>query len=256
MSLLEVSRAPAPWAKSLAHPLPFRHGGNPLPLFKDRDMRIGVAVLSLMSVTSSLFGQRSALREVHDRGSWGFNFIAARPVGQFRRAADLAGGVGLYAVSGSGFLGLRVAGGWMAYDVSNFDNDWSTISQIATLAFGPQIKIGGDGPARVYGFATAGGSLFWSNVSPPSGCGCEHGTFLDGDATWTGSVGGGVQVMFSRKVGLDIGFRGTRHDVVEYVPSGGLSRNPDGSFSGQRVRTPVVFVESVVGHPISDFSQV
>jgi hypothetical protein len=210
-------------------------------------MRTGMAVLSLMTVTTSLFGQRAALREVHDRGSWGFNVIAARPVGQFRRAADLAGGVGLYAVSGSGFLGLRVEGGWMAYDVSNFDNDWSAISQIATLAFGPQIKIGGDGPARVYGFATGGGSLFWSNVSAPRGCGCDAGAFLDGDATWTGSVGAGVQIMFSRKVGLDMGFRGTRHDVVEYVPSGGLSRNPDGSFTGQRVRTPVTLRAAQIG---------
>ena len=210
-------------------------------------MRTGMAGLSQMTVTTSLFGQRSALREVHDRGSWGLNMMAARPVGQFRQAADLAGGLGLYAVSGSGFLGLRVEGGWMAYDVNDFDYDWSAISQIATLAFGPQIKIGGDGPARVYAFATGGGSLFWTNVSPPSGCGCDNGTFLDGDATWTGSVGGGVQVMFSRRVGLDLGFRGTRHDVVEYVPSSGLSQNSDGSFSGRRVRTPVTMRAVQIG---------
>jgi hypothetical protein len=53
--------------------------------------------------------------------------------------------------------------------------------------------------------------------------------------------------MFSRKVGLDLGFRGTRHDVVEYVPSSGLSRNPDGSFSGQRVRTPVTMRAAQIG---------
>jgi opacity protein-like surface antigen len=210
-------------------------------------MRTGMAVLSLMTVTTSLFGQRAALREVHDRGSWGFNVIAARPVGQFRRAADLAGGVNLYAVSGSGFLGLRVEGGWMAYDVSNFENDWSTVSQIATLQFGPQIKIGGDGPARVYGFLMGGGSLFWSNVSRTGGCGCDEGRFLDGDATWTGTAGAGVQIMFSRKVGLDIGFRGIHHDVVEYVPANGLSQNPDGSFSGQRIRTPVTMRAAQIG---------
>ena len=202
-------------------------------------MRTGMAVLSLMTVTTSLFGQRSALREVHDRGSWGLHFIAAEPVGEFRRTADLAAGVDFFVVSGAGFLGLRVEGGWMAYDVSNFDYDWSTISQIGTLAIGPQIKIGGDGPARVYGFLTGGGSLFWSNVSRTNDCGCDDGKFLDGDFTLTGSMGAGVQLMLSRKVGVDIGFRGIRHDMVEYVPAGGLSQNPDGSFAGTRVRTPV-----------------
>jgi len=210
-------------------------------------MRIGMAVLSLMTVATSLVGQRAALREVHDRGSWGFNFIAAEPVGEFRRAADLAGGAGFYVVSGSGVLGLRVEGGWMAYDVANFDYDWSTVSQIGTLAFGPQIKIGGDGPARVYGFVTGGGSLFWSNVSRSANCGCDEGHFLHGDATWTGSAGGGVQLMLSRKVGIDLGFRGIRHDVVEYVPADGLTRNPDGSFSGRRVRSPVTMRAAQIG---------
>jgi len=202
-------------------------------------MRTGMAVLSLMTVTTSLFGQRSALREVHDRGSWGLHFTAAEPAGEFRRTADLAAGVDFFVVSGAGFLGLRVEGGWMAYDVSNFDNDWSTMSQIGTLAIGPQIKIGGDGPARVYGFLTAGPSLFWSNVSRSGNCGCDDGKFLDGDFTWTGNAGAGVVLMFSRKVGIDIGFRGTRHDMVEYVPAGGLRQPPGGSIAGTRVRTPV-----------------
>ncbi|MGH7521705.1 MAG: hypothetical protein ACREMI_10530, partial [Gemmatimonadales bacterium] len=70
-------------------------------------MRTGMMVLSLMTVTTSLFAQRSALREVHrrDRGNLGINFTLARPLGDFRRTGDDAYGVGGAVVVGGPFLG-------------------------------------------------------------------------------------------------------------------------------------------------------
>jgi hypothetical protein len=203
--------------------------------------RIGMAVLGLTVVGSSLFGQRSALREVRDRGSFGINFVVAEPLGDFRRTGDVAGGLQLSGVTGGSGVGLRVDGTWMVYDASYQGFGVSTTSQIGTLALGPQITIG-NGPMRLYGFVTAGPTLFWSNASFNDGCGCDDDYFLDGDLTWTKSAGAGVLLTVSRRrtpIAIDLGVRGVRHDRVEYVPANGLTQNPDGTFSGQRVRTPV-----------------
>ena len=55
-------------------------------------------------------------------------------------------------------------------------------------------------------------------------------------------AGTGVLIQVSSRrtsVAIDLGVRGVRHDRVQYVPAGGLSQNPDGTFSAQRVETPV-----------------
>ncbi len=112
-----------------------------------------------------------------------------------------------------------------------------------SLAIGPQITLG-QGPIRLYGFATAGGSLFWSNASYSGGCGCyaSNDFYLDGDFTTTTSAGTGVLIQVASRrssVAIDLGVRGVRHDRVMYVPAGGLTQNSDGTFSAQRVETPV-----------------
>jgi hypothetical protein len=206
-------------------------------------MRTGIVVLSLITVATSLFGQRSALREVRygGRGSFGIKLVIAEPLGDFRRTGDVAGGLELSGVTRGSGLGLRVDGTWMVYDASYQGFGLSTTSQIGTLALGPQITIG-RGPMRLYGFVTAGPTLFWSNASFNDGCGCDDSYFLDGDLTWTKSAGGGLLINVSRgrtPISIDLGMRGVRHDRVEYVPADGLTQNSDGSFSGQRVRTPV-----------------
>jgi len=206
-------------------------------------MRTGMAVLSLMTVTTSLFGQRSALREVRDRGSFGVNVVVAQPLGAFRRTGSVAPGLNGFVVLGGPVLGWRIDGAWMVYDSRYQGYGVSTTSQIGTLAIGPQLTIG-QGPMRLYGFATAGGSLFWSNASYGGGCGCYDSDdfFLDGDFTTTTSAGAGLLITVARKrtpIAIDLGVRAMRHDRVEYVPAGGLTQNPDGTFSAQRVETPV-----------------
>jgi len=202
--------------------------------------RIGMAVLGLASVASPLFGQRSALREVRDRGSFGINFVVAEPLGDFRRTGDYAAGLSGFAVVGGPTLGVRIDGGWMGYDSRYQGYGVSTSSQIGTLGIGPQLTIG-QGPMQLYGFFTAGGSLFWSNAS--YSCGCYDSDFyLDGDFTWTKSAGAGILIKVAQRrtpIAIDLGVRGVRHDRVQYVPAGGLTQNSDGTFSAQRVETPV-----------------
>jgi len=186
--------------------------------------RIGMAVLGLALGTTPLVGQRSALREVRDRGSFGVNVVVAQPLGAFRRTGSVAPGLSGFAVVGGPMLGLRIDGSWMVYD-----------SRYQGL---------GQGPIRLYGFATAGGSLFWSNASYSGGCGCyaSEDFYLDGDFTTTTSAGTGVLIQVASRrssVAIDLGVRGVRHDRVMYVPAGGLTQNSDGTFSAQRVETPV-----------------
>lgn len=206
-------------------------------------MRTGLVVLSLMTVATPLFAQRTALREVRhrDRGSFGVTVSVAKPLGDFRRTGNEAYGLNGFVVTGGPLLGWRFDGSWMVYDATYQGYGVSTTSQIGSLAFGPQLTLG-QGPISVYGFATAGPTMFWSNASFNDGCGCDDDYFLDGDLTWTKSAGVGMLVEVSRRrtpIAIDFNLRGVRHDRVEYVPAGGLTQNPDGTFSGQRVRTPV-----------------
>ena len=201
--------------------------------------RIGLAVLGLALVSSSLVGQRSALREVRDRGAFGADFVVAQPLGEFSRNGDVAAGLSVFGVTGRG-LALRIEGSWMAYDQQYQGYGVSTVSQIGSLAAGPQLTIG-SGALRFYGFATMGGSLFWSNASYHS-CGCSGSDWLDGHTTWMRSAGGGILLGITAghtPIAIDVGARGVRDDKVTYVPAGGLTQNPDGSFSARQVTTPV-----------------
>ena len=201
--------------------------------------RIGMVVLSLTLMASPLFGQRYALREARARGALGADIVVAQPLGEFSRTGDVAGGLSVFGVTGGG-LALRIEGSWMAYDATYQGYGVSTTSQIGTLGAGPQLTLG-NGALRFYGFATVGGSLFWSNASYSS-CGCSGSDWLDGHTTWMRSAGGGVLLGVNAghtPLAIDLGMRGVRHDRVTYVPAGGLTQNPDGSFSAQQVTTPV-----------------
>jgi hypothetical protein len=203
--------------------------------------RIGMAVLGLTLVTTPLVGQRSALREVSGggSGSFGANFVVAQPLGEFRRNSDAAAGLSIFGVTSGGALALRIDGGWMVYDAQYQGYGVSTVSQIGTIDAGPQLTLG-QGPLRFYGFATIGGSLFWSTAS--YGCGCSGSDWLDGHFTTTTSAGGGVLIGLSRgrtPIAIDLGGRAVRHDRVKYVPAGGLTQNSDGSFTATQVETRV-----------------
>jgi hypothetical protein len=204
--------------------------------------RIGMAVLGLTAITTPLVGQRSALREVHDggNGSFGANFVVAQPLGEFRRNGDVAAGLSFFGVT-SGALALRIDGSWIAYDAKYQGYGVSTLSQIGTIGAGPQLTLG-SGSFRVYGFATVGGSLFWSSASY-GGCGCSGwDSFLAGHFTTTTAAGAGVLIGLSRgrtPIAIDVGTRAVRHDRVRYVPAGGLTQNSDGSFTAREVETRV-----------------
>ncbi len=212
---------------------------------------IGLA-LTLVTATSPLLGQRaghpSGLREVRNDGggSAGITLVVAQPLGEFRRNGDVAAGLTGFAVVGLGrssTVGLRIDGTYMVYDAAYRGYGINTTSSIGSLALGPQVTLG-QGPIRPYGFATVGGSMFWSSVSDANYCGCyDSDVFvLNGRFTTVTQLGTGLLINLSRRrtaVALDLGVRDVRHDRVRYVPAGGITENSDGSFSVQRVETPV-----------------
>lgn len=208
--------------------------------------RIGMAVLSVALAAAPLAGQRSALREVRHRGDAGLTFVVAQPLGAFRRHGDVAAGLAGFAVVGldrQATLGLRIDGTYMMYDSDYRGYGISTNSSIGTLAVGPQVTLG-QGPIRPYGFATLGGSLFWTAVTDDGYCGCydRDSFFLDGHFTTATQVGTGLLIVVSRghtPIAIDLGVRDVRHDRVQYVPAGGITQNDDGSFTVERVETPV-----------------
>jgi hypothetical protein len=188
-----------------------------------------------------LSGQRWALREIGDRGSWGVNFVVAQPLGEFRRNANVAPGISAFAVIGGRGLGLRIDGGWMVYDAQYQGYGVSTSSQIGTLTLGPQLTVG-SGPLRLYGFVAGGGSLFWSDASY-DGCGCyDRGGYLDGHLTATMTAGSGLLITVARRrtpIAIDLGVRAVRHDRVRYVPAGGFTQTSYGTLQAHEVETPV-----------------
>ena len=210
---------------------------------------IGLA-LTLVTTTSPLFAQRSGrpsgLREVRDGGSAGLTVVVAQPLGDFSRTGDVAAGLTGFVVVGldrSASVGLRIDGSYLVYDSYYRSNGISTASSIGSLAIGPQITLG-RGPIRPYGFATLGGALFWSSVSNnDSYCGCYDSDvfYVNGRFTTVTQVGTGLMIAVSRRrsVALDLGVRDVRHERVRYVPAGGITENSDGSFSVERVETPV-----------------
>ena len=208
--------------------------------------RLGASVLMLIAAATTLSGQRGGLRDARGHGFGGITLVVAEPLGDFKRTGDVAGGLtlfGVFPLEPGGTLGLRLDGAYMVYDADYRGWGVSTTSQIGTLAVGPQATLG-RGPVRLYGFATFGGSVFWTSASDDGYCGCYDRDvfFLDGHSTYTRQVGTGVQLALSRRrtpVAIDLGLREVRHDRVTYVPSGGFTDNGDGTYTVERVTTPV-----------------
>lgn len=205
--------------------------------------RIGMALLALTLVATAATAQRrgqysSGLREVRDRGLVGLTIMGAEPWRDFRRYGDVAAGLTFFGVTGKS-LGVRIEGAYLGYGRDYRSYGLHTTSSIGSLAVGPQLTIG-SGALRAYGFATLGGSLFWTSVSD-DGCGCydDEVVFLRGDFTTNRSTGVGVLLNVSSRMALDVGVRETLHEEVRYVPAGGISENSDGSFTVDRVQTPV-----------------
>jgi hypothetical protein len=208
---------------------------------------VGLALLLLLAAAPlSAPAQRSALREVRDAGNAGISVVVAQPLDAFRSYANAAAGVEAFGVIGlrrGSALGVRVDGGFLLYGTDRYGRGVSTEYSIGTLGVGPQLTLG-RGPLRLYGFATVGGSLFWTSTSFHDYCGCYDSESLYDDAHVTSAtqLGAGLLITVSRRhtpVAIDLGVRDMRNSRVQYVPAGGVVQDGYGGFVVQHVATDV-----------------
>jgi hypothetical protein len=187
---------------------------------------------------------RYGLREVRDLGSAGASLVVGVPQGEFGRNVDVAGGLNLFvapALGAGGPLALRLDGSYLIYGSqhqfvpqSYYPLDVTTTYSIATLGVGPQLTIGGDSPARLYGFGTFGVSYIWAHSSyDAGGCGCyPSASGIDFD-DWTTALqgGGGLLVSLNRRhtpISLDLGVRYLANAAAWYVTPGDVQLQPNG----------------------------
>ncbi|HXF95595.1 MAG TPA: hypothetical protein VNI61_05785 [Gemmatimonadales bacterium] len=205
-----------------------------------RRLAPAVAVLTIQAAT--LAAQGRGLREVRPEGYGGLHVVVAQPLGEFRHTGDWSAGLTGFLLFGGAGLGLRLDGGYLQYDSDYRGYGVTTSSSVGSLGLGPQLTLG-HGRLRAYGFATLGGSFFWTALTEDGYCGCYDGDtfFLNGRFTTTTQLGTGLLIVISRRrpVALDLGVRDVRHARVRYVPAGGITDHGDGSYSVERVETPV-----------------
>ena len=162
----------------------------------------------------------------------GVSFQVGQAKGQFADYVDLGWGGGgylLYDPRGSP-LGVRFEGTYLIYGsqthryplVPGVAVDVTTRNQIAQVSLGPQVTVG-RGVVRPYGFATIGGSFFWTNSSV-EGSDQNNQPFASTtnyhDGTVASEIGGGVLVRLSAgrvPVLLDAGLRYLNNGRVTYV---------------------------------------
>lgn len=212
-----------------------------------------LALLAAFAATPAA-AQRYALREVH-RGGWGAveaGLVIGAPQGDFARNVNTVGGfdVGLAVnLTRGGPLALRIDGSYLVYGNEDrlfpiagtgglLANDLTSTFAIASLRVGPQLTLGA-GPARLYGFATIGGSDFFTETSPTGDCSCgDFSTTNFDDATASAEAGGGLVLRLGGRrtpVSLDLGARFVHDRPVSYLVHGSITQASDGSF----VITPV-----------------
>jgi|ERR1041384_7602277 hypothetical protein len=202
---------------------------------------------------STLAAQHYGLREVRDVGSAGINVVVARPVGDFQRNVDVAGGVNVFGalnVGRSGALAIRLDGSYLVYGNDHaivtlpyYPLGLTTTYAIATVGLGPQITFGAGSPVQLYGFGTLGVSYFSATTSfDLGGCGCAGFADRTDYDDWTPAVqgGGGITLILSRRrnpVALDLGARYLSNGEVSYVTPGGVIEQANGGVIVTPTRT-------------------
>ena len=174
----------------------------------------------------------------------GLNLALGLGRGRFQDFVKAAGGFGAYAtvpIALQGGLALRADLSVLFHDFETWSGfpPINTKSYITSLRAGPQVALSA-GRLQLYGFGAGGFSYFATDAEVESSCDCSFTTTLRDDWTWVTEIGGGVRVGLGAsrsKVALDLGVRALRNGEATYVTEGGVTQNPDGSFTIRPHRT-------------------
>src|SRR5439155_16144871 len=162
-------------------------------------------------------------------------------VHDFVKAAGGFGGYGTLPIALHGGLALRADLSVLFHDFATWSSfpTINTKSYITSLRAGPQLALSA-GRVQAYGFWAGGFSYFATDAETDASCDCRVTTTLRDDLTWATDVGGGVRVALGASKSspaLDLGVRALRNGEATYVTEGGVTQNPDGSFTIRPHRT-------------------
>jgi len=210
-------------------------------------------LLGLLAQTAG--GQIFSVRQPRLRDQWTFggNFIAGIPVGEFRQNENGAGGgqltfgfqpfrrepLVLRAQVGTLMYGTASAYGYQ--DVCDATGCWTEQVRynarshtMSSIHAGPEL-MATDGKYRPFGYALAGYTFFnsWANLLPTTPTGTTSTQSLFSSHNFSTSYGGGLRRVgktFGRESGLELAFDVTRNANARYLTEAGLSRQTDGTW--------------------------
>jgi hypothetical protein len=222
-----------------------------------RQGSLALMIVCLAAVPDDAVSQEQrGIRELEGRCcTVGLYGTLARPIGEFQRYVDLAGGLGGYwltYVDRNRVLGLRVEGSWMLYGYESYTVpfgpnvgrvliDVNTTNMIAGAGLGPQLAVDW-GRLRPYVYGTVGFSYFATVSSVEGGASAEpfaETTNFD-DFTFTAATGAGTLVRLSRGrrlVWLDLSVEQRFNGEADYLREGGIIENGDGSIAIVPIRS-------------------
>lgn len=211
--------------------------------------RVAVRALVGVLLGVALAGTAPSGLEAQQGGRWGgpdvgLNLQLGLGRGRFHDFVKAAGGFGGYGtlpIALHGGLALRADLSVLFHDFETWSSfpDITTKSYITTLRAGPQVAVS-VGRLQVYGFGSGGFSYFATDAEFGSSCDCSFTTTLRDDWTWATEIGSGVRVALGpsrSSLALDLGIRALRNGEATYVTEGGVTQNPDGSFTIRPHRT-------------------
>ncbi len=100
------------------------------------------------------------------------------------------------------------------------------------------------------GCGAGGFSYFTTDAEFGSSCDCSFTTTPRDDWTWVTEIGGGMRVALGASrshFALDLGVRALWNGEATYVTEGGVTQNPDGSFTIRPHRTEAHLLVTHIG---------
>jgi opacity protein-like surface antigen len=174
----------------------------------------------------------------------GGHLVYAEPRAEFAAVVEQGFGIhgfGVVFLDPTGFLGLRLDGGFLNYGneevqvplsstVQRVVVDVNTSNNIALLNIGIEVSAP-SGPVRPYAFGSIGLGYFFteSSVSGSNSSDVPFASTRNFDDTTTGTtLGGGLRIPVAGRISVDLGVEYRRYTNARYLAEGDIVEESDG----------------------------
>ena len=203
-----------------------------------------LAVSAIAVAATDVQAQHHRHKGHSGRSVLGFQVLWAEPQGEFAYFVDDGFGFSGHAVFNLGrerVFGLRLDGTFIIYGHERYSQplsptiprvwvDVTTDNIIGSGFIGPQVTLG-SGALRPYAHGGFGFSYFSTHSSVDGDPYHHHSIGSTNFDDWTPALtaGGGIYLVLSRWVMLDMAAQYMHNGRVEYMREGGITEDPDGS---------------------------